>query len=87
MEVKFLWYVEDLGIRHVYKEPGTSRLNGKVGRSHRTDSVEFYQLLTNKRDVDLNKKFAGCEKFYNFSRPHAGVNGKTPHEVLREKLR
>lgn len=84
---KFHWHVEDLGIRHVYIKPGTPRLNGKVERSHRTDGIEFYQLLSYTGDVDLNKKLARWEKFYNFTRPHAGVKGKTPYEILREKLR
>jgi len=84
---KFHWHVEDLGIRHVYIKPGTPRLNGKVERSHRTDDIEFYQLLSYTGDVDLKKKLARWEKFYNFTRPHAGVKGKTPYEILREKLR
>jgi transposase InsO family protein len=84
---KFHWHVEDLGIRHVYIKPGTPRLNGKVERSHRTDDIEFYQLLSYTGDVDLNKKLARWEKFYNFTRPHSAVKGKTPYEVLREKLR
>lgn len=84
---KFHWHVEDLGIRHVYIKPGTPRLNGKVERSHRTDDIEFYQLLSYTGDIDLNKKLARWEKFYNFTRPHSAVKGKTPYEVLREKLR
>ena len=32
------------------------QLNGKVERSHRSDQEEFYQLLSYKGDVDLNKK-------------------------------
>lgn len=31
-------------------------LNGKVERSHLTDEQEFYQLLSYKDDVDLEKK-------------------------------
>jgi transposase InsO family protein len=83
----FHWHLGDLGIRHVYIKPGTPRLNGKVERSHKTDDIEFYQLLSYTGDVDLNKKLAIWEKFYNFTRPHAGVKGKTPYEVLREKLK
>ena len=84
---QFHWHVEDLGIRHVYIKPGTPRLNGKVERSHRTDDIEFYQLLSYTRDVDLNKKLSRWEKFYNFTRPHAAINGKTPYEILRDKLK
>jgi transposase InsO family protein len=44
--------------------------NGKVERSHRSDQEEFYQLLDYTDDVDLNRKLADWESFYNFSRPH-----------------
>jgi transposase InsO family protein len=61
-------------------------LNGKVERSHRTDQEEFYQLLTYTDDVDLNKKLATWEEFYNVHRPHGAHNGKTPYEALRTML-
>ena len=44
-QVQFHWHLKDLGIDHVYIKPHSPRLNGKVKRSHRTDEVEFYQLL------------------------------------------
>ena len=48
---------------------------------------EFYQLLTYKDDVDLEKKLAVWEGFYNNDRPHGAHKGRTPYEVLLEKLR
>jgi hypothetical protein len=44
-------------------------LRGQVERSHRTDKDEFYQLLTYRDDVDLEKKLAVRERIYNFDRP------------------
>jgi transposase InsO family protein len=85
-QAQFHWHVEDLGMRHVYIKPRTPRLNGKVERSHGTDEQEFYQLLTYTDDVDLKKKLAEWERFYNIHRPHGSLRGKTPFEVLREKL-
>ncbi len=82
----FHWHVADLGMEHVYIKARTPQLNGKVERSHRTDKDEFYQLLTYKDDVDLEKKLAVWEHFYNFDRPHGAHSGKTPYEALREKL-
>ena len=52
----------------------------------RADKDEFYQLLTYHDDVDLEKKLAVWERFYNFDRPHGAHGGKTPYEALREKL-
>jgi transposase InsO family protein len=71
---------------HSYIKVRTPHLNGKVERSHSTDKQEFYQLLTYKDDVNLNKKLEEWESFYNYHRPHSSLNGKTPYEVLREKL-
>lgn len=85
-QARFHWHVEDLGMIHVYIKPSTPRLNGKVERSHLTDKQEFYQLLTYTDDVDLKAKLREWEDFYNFCRPHGGLNGKTPYEVLRSKL-
>ena len=82
----FHWHVADQGMDHVYIKPRTPQLNGKVERSHRTDKDEFYQLLTYRDDVDLKKKLAAWEKFYNYDRPHGAHKGKTPYEALREKL-
>ena len=62
------------------------QLNGKVERSHRTDQQEFYQLLTYTDDVDLHKRLAEWENFYNLSRPHGAFNGKAPYETRRERL-
>jgi transposase InsO family protein len=85
-QAKFHWHVEDQGIRHAYIMPRSPQLNGKVERTHRTDEEEFYQLLTYKDDVDLEKKLAQWERFYNLSRPHGAFQGKAPYEALREKL-
>ena len=37
-------------------------------------------------NVDLNEKLQEGEKFYNFDRPHKSHKGKTPFEILREKI-
>ncbi|MBU4596655.1 MAG: integrase core domain-containing protein, partial [Desulfarculus sp.] len=33
-----------------------------------------------------NRKLVEWEDFYNYCRPHRSLRGKTPYEVLREKL-
>jgi transposase InsO family protein len=82
----FHWHLADRDIRHVYIKPRTPQLNGKVERSHRTDQEEFYQLLSDKGDVDLEQRLGECERFYNYDRPQSAFAGKTPYEALREKL-
>lgn len=55
-------------------------------RSHLTDQREFYQLIEYTDDIDILKKLEEWENFYNYHRPNAALKGKTPYEVLREKL-
>jgi transposase InsO family protein len=84
----FHWHLLDRGINHVYIRPATPRLNGKVERSHRIDAEEFYRLLEGVviDSTELfNDKLAEWEDFYNFNRPHGGLNGQTPYERLRQK--
>jgi len=85
-QAQFHWHVEDKGMKHIYIKPRSPQLNGKVERSHRTDQEEFYQLFTYTDDVDLNKKLAEWERFYNLDRPHGSFKGKTPYEALRSCL-
>ncbi len=85
-QTKFHWHVEDLGIQHVYIKLRSPQLNGKVERSHRSDQEEYYQLLTYKDDFDLEEKLTEWERFYNFARLHGAHQGKTPYEILKEKL-
>jgi transposase InsO family protein len=86
-QAQFHWHVEDKGIRHVHIKPRSPQLNGKVERSHRSYGEEFYQLLSYTDDVDLNRKLAEWEHFYNFNRPHGAHDGKTPYEALRSILK
>jgi transposase InsO family protein len=86
-QAKFHWHLHDIGINHDYIKPASPHLNGKVERSHSTDEQEFYQLLSYTDDVDLKKKLAVWEDFYNLWRPHSSKNGKTPYEVLSEKMK
>jgi len=85
---QFHYHVLDRGIRHIYIKPATPRLNGKVERSHRIDNEEFYRMLEgvviDEADV-FNDKLQEWEDFYNFNRPHGGLNGQTPYERLRQK--
>jgi len=86
---RFHWHLQDKDISHVYITPRTPRLNGKVERSHRTDDQEFYQLLDKdgvSDDIQLfNAKLSEWEKYYNYHRPHGGLDGQTPYERLRQK--
>lgn len=88
---QFHWHVESLDVRHVYIQPRTPRLNGKVERSHRVDDQEFYQLLDRDGITDdihlFNEKLREWENYYNCHRPHGALGGQTPYERLLSKTR
>jgi transposase InsO family protein len=84
----FHWHLLDAGVDHVKIKPRTPRLNGKVERSHRIDSEEFYRLLAGQVIDDANlfaEKLQEWEDYYNYHRPHGALNGQTPYERLRQK--
>lgn len=87
---QFHWHVLDKGINHIYIKPRRPRLNGKVERSHRIDEEEFYRMMKGViiDDTNLfNKKLKEWEDFYNYQRPHAALNGQTPYERFRERMK
>jgi len=84
----FHWHLLDKGIDHVKIKPRTPRLNGKVERSHRIDSEEFYRLLEGQVIDDTHlftDKLQEWEDYYNYHRPHGALGGQTPYERLRQK--
>lgn len=81
---QFTWHLSDLRISHRHIPPGCPEVNGKVERSHKTDSQEFYQGRHFKHKRDLARKLKRWETEYNEDRPHLALNGKTPAERVRE---
>lgn len=84
----FHYHVLDKGVGHRYIKPRTPRLNGKVERSHRIDAEEFYRLLDGAVIDDaevFTRKLQEWEDYYNYHRPHGGLDGQTPYERLRLK--
>jgi transposase InsO family protein len=90
-QARFHAHVQDRDIQHVYIRPRTPHLNGKVERSHRVDDQEFYQLLDRDGITDdiqlFNEKLREWEDYYNYHRPHGGLDGQTPYERLMAKTR
>jgi transposase InsO family protein len=81
---QFTWHLSDLRISHKHIPPGCPEVNGKVERSHKTDSQEFYQGRHFKHKRDLARKLKRGETEYNEDRPHLALDGKTPAERVRE---
>jgi len=84
---QFTWHLSDLRISHRHIPPGCPEVNGKVERSHKTDSQEFYQGRHFKHKRDLARKLRRWETEYNEDRPHLALKGRTPAERVRELAR
>jgi transposase InsO family protein len=72
--------LDRLGIRHQLIRVYTPRHNGKVERSHRTDSEFFYKTLTFETYEELKEKMAAWVVRYN-NRPHSALRNKEGKRV------
>lgn len=77
--------VEAAGIQHKYIKPRRPQQNGKVERSHRIDSEEFWSQRTFATRVDAEPALAEWERRYNHERFSMALHGQTPVEKLRSK--
>jgi len=76
----FRFWLWALGIRHQRIEPGCPWQNGRVERFIGTVKRMLEQeALTSDRDLD--SKLRGIRQWYNHSRPHDHLQGRTPAEV------
>lgn len=80
------WHLADLGIEHRKIRPGTPEENGKVERSHKTDSEEFYERRIFRDVRVLIQRLREWEHEYNYYRPHMALGGLTPYEYLQKKI-
>jgi len=80
------WHLEDLGIDHRKTRVRHPEENGKVERSHRTDSEEFYGINRFVSIKHCMQLLSAWEKEYNYERPHMSLGMKTPGQYMEEKL-
>ena len=84
----FHWHVLDRGIGHVYIKPAhpTTQRQGRAITPHRRRGVlPNARRRRHRRHQLFNDKLQEWEDFYNFHRPHGGLDGQTPYERLRQK--
>jgi transposase InsO family protein len=79
-----VWCAEH-SITHFLIDPGKPAQNGTVERSHREDQEKFYEQHTFRSATDLRRKIRIWNDYYN-NLEHCGLDGKTPNEVLYEKV-
>ena len=74
--------VEAAGMRHRYIKPRRPQQNGKVERSHRIDSEEFWSRHEFNDRGDAEPKLRDWERRYNHERFSLALAGRTPVEKL-----
>lgn len=75
---------KEMKIKHKLNRPACPQQNGKVERSHRTDSEEFYRLHKNYKTIEyLAKERRKYDELFNNHRPHMGLKGLTPLQKLQ----
>jgi len=76
-------WIRAQGIKHVFTRKSRPVENSHVERSHRTDEVEFYQSGNMGRTFEeIRDNLASYLLIYNLSRPHWGLEGKTPNQAV-----
>ena len=69
-------------MRHRYIKPRRPQQNGKVERSHRIDSEEFWSRHAFTDRGDAEPKLRDWERRYNHERFSLALAGRTPAEKL-----
>ncbi len=77
--------MREYGIKFRPVKPRSPHLNGKVERSQQTDLQEFY-ITANLKDPQLNDRLEEWQFHYNWHRAHSSLKGKTPIDVVNDKL-
>ncbi|WP_372763179.1 IS481 family transposase [Pseudoalteromonas sp.] len=76
----------EYGIKFRPNKPGSPHLNGKVERSQRTDKEEFYSTVNLELEELKNETLPEWQHYYNWQRAHGSFKGKTPMDIVCERL-
>lgn len=84
--ITFSLSVQDAGIKHRYIKPRRPQQNGKVERSHRVDSEEFWSRRQFASHEEAATALSAWQDTYNYQRFSMALSGQTPAERLAVKL-
>ena len=83
----FAIYCKKEGVMLIVNRPYTPTQNCYVERLHRTCDEEMYQVRRFPNTLsNINEELEDYIELYNFYRPHAGIDYKTPHKKLQELI-
>lgn len=82
---RFHQFCEQRKLKHHLIHKSTPNENAVIERTFRTDEEEFffYMKRAPKHYDELRVWFADYLQYYNYKRPHFGINLKTPYEIIR----
>ncbi|NJM52748.1 MAG: transposase family protein [Blastocatellia bacterium] len=73
----------ELGIKHRYTKPYRPQTNGKVERFWRTLEDDLLRETDFDSKEELKDELLQYLVYYNHQRPHQGIDGKTPVEMIK----
>jgi transposase InsO family protein len=82
----FALTVQEAGIRHRYIKPRMPEQNGRMERSHRVDSEEFWRRHQFSTFEAATTALRVWERTYNVDRFSMALGGETPAEKLARLL-
>jgi len=81
-ESKFTGFLRQRGVVHVRASSHRPTTLGKQERVWQTLERELLLVTWFKDEVDAREKLAAWREYYNTSRPHLSLDGKTPADVF-----
>ena len=76
----------ELGIKHRYTQPYRPQTNGKVERFWRTLEDDLLRETDFDSIEELKDELMQYLVYYNHQRPHQGIAGKVPVEMMNESV-
>ena len=68
----------ELGIKHRYIKPYRPQTNGKIERFWRTIEEDLFAETNFDSEQELKEELLQYLYYYNYERPHLGINGTSP---------
>jgi hypothetical protein len=76
----------EIGIKHRYTQPYRPQTNGKVERFWRTLQEDLLKETDFDSVEELKDELLQYMCYYNLERPHQGIQGKKPIEMIPQKI-
>lgn len=74
----------EIGIKHRYTKPYRPQTNGKVERFWRTIENDLLEDMAFDSLEDFQNELSQYLYYYNYQRPHQGINGNNPINFLKK---